>query len=74
MPSQLVAPLAIEIATNLHINLDTFSHGLVLAEQFQNVDIMSNMQNGWTDFLHTGKAGALAIGVVMGYMIRGITS
>jgi len=34
---------------------------------------MANVQNGWTDFLKTGKAGALAIGLVLGYMIRGIT-
>jgi hypothetical protein len=66
--------MPIDLVVNLHFNLDTFSHGLVLAEQFQNVDIMSNMQTGWTDFLHSGKAGALAIGVVMGYMVRGITS
>ena len=37
------------------------------------IDLMANVQNGWTDFLKTGKAGALAIGLVMGYMIRGIT-
>ena len=49
------------------------THGLVLAQQFQNVDIMSNIQNGWSDFLQTGKAGALAVGLVMGYTIRGIT-
>lgn len=46
--------------------------GLVLA-QFQNVDILSNIQTGWNDFLQTGKAGALTAGLVMGYMIRGIT-
>jgi hypothetical protein len=46
--------------------------GLVIA-QFQSTDILGNMQNGWTDFLQTGKAGALTVGLVMGYMIRGIT-
>ncbi|PSB57359.1 hypothetical protein C7B77_08590 [Chamaesiphon polymorphus CCALA 037] len=66
MPSDLVA--------NLHCNLDTFSHGLILAQQFQNVDLMTNVQTSWTEFLHSGKAGVLAIGVVTGYMIRGITS
>lgn len=66
--------MPIDFVANLHFNLDTFNHGLVLAEQFQNVDLMSNMQAGWDDFLKTGKAGALAIGVVMGYMVRGITS
>lgn len=46
--------------------------GLIIA-QFQNVDILVNIQNGWNDFLQTGKAGALTVGLVMGYMIRGIT-
>jgi hypothetical protein len=57
-----------------NIDLHMFSHGLVIAEQFQNVDILGNIQNGWKDFLSTGKAGTLAIGLVIGYMLRGITS
>jgi hypothetical protein len=53
--------------------IDVVTHGLVLAQQFQSTDILGNIQAGWTDFLQTGKAGTLAIGLVMGYMIRGIT-
>lgn len=71
---QLVAPMAIEFGTNLAHNLDLFSHGLVIADQFQNVDILGNIQGGWNDFLHTGKAGAMAVGLVLGYMVRGVTS
>ena len=59
----------IEIGTNLDIT----THGLVLAQQFQNVDILGNMQAGWTDFLQSGKAGTFAIGLVLGYVVRGIT-
>lgn len=70
---QLVSPLLMEIGTNLHVTFDLATHGLVLAQQFENVDILGNLQNGWTDFLQTGKAGTLAIGLVMGYMVRGIT-
>jgi hypothetical protein len=69
-----ILAMPIDSIANLHFNLDTFSHGLILAQQFQNVDLMSNVQTGWTDFLQSGKAGVLAIGVVAGYMIRGITS
>jgi hypothetical protein len=61
------------ISTNLQVQFDLTSHGLVLAQQFQNVDLMGNMQTGWTDFLQSGKAGVLAIGLVIGYMVRGIT-
>jgi hypothetical protein len=66
---QLTASVLMEIGSNFQIQ----THGLVLAQQFQNVDILGNIQNGWTDFLQTGKAGTLAIGLVMGYMIRGVT-
>ncbi len=66
-------PSVTVIGTDLALHFDVTTHGLVLAQQMQNVDLMANIQNGWTDFLQTGKAGALAVGLVMGYMIRGIT-
>ena len=66
---ELLTPAMIEIGTNLDIT----THGLVLAQQFQNVDILGNMQAGWTDFLQSGKAGTFAIGLVLGYVVRGIT-
>ena len=53
--------------------LDLTTHGLVLAQQFQNVDILGNMQTGWADFLQSGKAGTFTIGLVLGYVVRGIT-
>jgi hypothetical protein len=70
---QLVTPVMAEIGTNLQIQLDITNHGLVLAEQFQNVDILGNIQSGWTDFLQTGKATTFVVGLVLGYMVRGIT-
>jgi len=72
-PMQLVSPLLIEISTYFPIQFAPVTQGLVLAQQFQNTDILGNIQSGWTDFLQTGKAGTLAIGLVLGYMIRGIT-
>jgi hypothetical protein len=65
--------MSIAIGNDLTLNSHVVTHGLVIAQQFQNVDLMANLQNGWMDFLKTGKAGALAIGLVLGYMIRGIT-
>ncbi len=72
-PIQLVSPLLVEISTYFHVQLEPITQGLVLAQQSQNTDILGNIQSGWTDFLQTGKAGTLAIGLVIGYMIRGIT-
>jgi hypothetical protein len=65
---ELLTPAMIEIGTNLDIT----THGLFLA-QFQNVDILGNIQAGWTDFLQSGKAGTFTIGLVLGYVVRGIT-
>ena len=72
-PIQLVPSIMMEIGTSLSGQIEITTSGLVLAEQFQNVDIMGNIQTGWTDFLQTGKAATFAIGLVMGYTIRGIT-
>jgi hypothetical protein len=69
----LAKPIGTIIATDLAVKFDLATQGLFLAQQFQSVDLMANLQNGWTDFLQTGKAGALAVGLVMGYTIRGIT-
>jgi hypothetical protein len=60
-------------ATDLAVKFDMTTQGLFLAQQFQNTDLMANLQNGWADFLQTGKAGALAVGLVIGYTVRGIT-
>lgn len=72
-PMQSVSPVLMEINTYFHVQFAPVTQGLVLAQQFQNTDILGNIQSGWTDFLQTGKAGTLAIGLVLGYMIRGIT-
>jgi hypothetical protein len=69
----LAKPIGTIIATDLALKFDLATQGLFLAQQFQSVDLMANLQNGWADFLQTGKAGALAVGLVMGYTIRGIT-
>ena len=71
---QLVSSNIADISSNLHSQFELTTHGLVLAQQFQNTDLMANVQIAWNDFLHTGKAGVLAIGLVLGYTIRGITS
>jgi hypothetical protein len=49
------------------------AHGLILAQQFGNIDLVANLQAAWMDFLQTGKAGALTVGLVFGYMVRGMT-
>jgi hypothetical protein len=70
---QLLPNLPWELGQNVELNSTLSTQGLVIMAEIPNVDILSNMQTGWTDFIQSGKAGASAIGLVMGYMIRGIT-
>jgi hypothetical protein len=70
---QLFPALPLELVHNVELNSTLSTHGLVIMAEIPNVDILSNMQTGWTDFLQSGKAGASVIGLVAGYMIRGIT-
>jgi hypothetical protein len=70
---QLFPALPLELGRNIELNSTLSTHGLVIMAEIPNVDILSNMQTGWTDFLQSGKAGASVVGLVTGYMIRGIT-
>ena len=70
---QLLPALILELGHNVELNSTLSTHGLVIMAEIPNVDILSNMQTGWNDFLQSGKAGVAVVGLVMGYMIRGIT-
>jgi hypothetical protein len=70
---QLLPNLPWELGQNVELNSTLSTQGLVLMAEIPNVDILSNMQTGWTDFIQSGRAGASVIGLVAGYMIRGIT-
>jgi hypothetical protein len=70
---QLLPNLPWELGQNVELNSTLSTHGFVIMAEIPNVDILSNMQTGWTDFIQSGKAGASVIGLVVGYMIRGIT-
>ncbi|MDB9392380.1 MAG: hypothetical protein EWV85_15310 [Microcystis aeruginosa Ma_QC_C_20070703_M131] len=40
----------------------------------QDVDIIGNVQKAFSNFVKTGQAWALVIGLIVGYMFRGFTS
>ncbi|MFM2379631.1 MAG: hypothetical protein ACK552_12795 [Microcystis sp.] len=40
----------------------------------QDVDIIGNVQKAFSNFVKTGQAWALLIGLIVGYMFRGFTS
>jgi hypothetical protein len=69
----LVSSSSSFLSDGLNWQQNLLDRGILFAYVFENVDIMGNIQTTWNDFLHTGKAGAMAVGLVMGYVIRGIT-
>ncbi|BAZ45317.1 hypothetical protein NIES4102_23380 [Chondrocystis sp. NIES-4102] len=45
----------------------------LLAQQFEDPDILGQMQAAWQNFIVTGQVWALLIGVFFGYMFKGFT-
>jgi hypothetical protein len=46
---------------------------LQVAPEYLQTDILANIQQAFENFLKSGQAGAATIGLVVGYVIRGIT-
>ncbi|MHC5727309.1 MAG: hypothetical protein ACYTXY_24880 [Nostoc sp.] len=45
-----------------------------LAQTITDPDLMGQIQKAWSHFIQTGQVWALLIGLVIGYMIRNLTS
>ena len=50
------------------------SNWTVLAQTANDTDILVNIQKAFDNFIKSGQVWALGIGLVMGYLIRGITA
>ena len=48
------------------------TQAMVLAQYDQ--DILGDMANAWNTFIDSGQVWALMIGLVIGYLVRGITA
>lgn len=46
----------------------------VLAQTFDDVDIIADMEEAWYNFVETGQCWALLIGVFVGYGFKGMTN
>ncbi|MDF5711507.1 MAG: hypothetical protein PUP90_28485 [Nostoc sp. S4] len=47
---------------------------MALAPTITDPDLMGQMQKSWNHFIQTGQVWALLIGLVIGYIIRNLTS
>ncbi|AFZ58081.1 hypothetical protein H6G54_15845 [Anabaena cylindrica FACHB-243] len=45
-----------------------------LAQQVRDADLMGQVQRNWNHFVQTGQIWALLIGLVIGYMLKSLTS
>jgi len=46
----------------------------VIAQTVNDPDLLGQMQKAWNNFVETGQIWALLIGLVVGYLIRNLTS
>ncbi|WP_392481197.1 hypothetical protein [Nostoc sp. C110] len=46
----------------------------LLAQTITDPDLMGQVEKSWRHFIQTGQVWALLIGLVIGYMIRNLTS
>jgi hypothetical protein len=65
----------IDIFHHLSVSIDfsPLTNVLMTISQ-QDVDIIGNVQKFFSNFVKTGQAWALLIGLIIGYMFRGFTS
>lgn len=54
-------------------NPDLYSIVMQVDPKYLQTDILANIQNAFQNFLNSGQAGAMTIGLVVGYVVRGIT-
>jgi len=47
---------------------------LVLAQSVEDPEVLTRIQSAWNNFISTGQVWALLIGLIIGYLFRGITS
>ena len=55
-------------------NSDLFQFATILAQTFNNIDIMKDVEEAWYNFVETGQCWALLIGVMVGYGFKGMTN
>ncbi|MDJ0676680.1 MAG: hypothetical protein QNJ36_15090 [Calothrix sp. MO_167.B42] len=69
----------------MHLYQDSVSHhfvgytstpirGTIIAQTVRDADVMGQMQKSFNNFVQSGQIWALLIGLVIGYMVRSLTS
>ena len=61
----------IQIAVDIHHHLLPVSS--LLAQQFEDPDVLGQMEDAWYNFIDSGQVWALLVGVFFGYTFKGFT-
>ena len=58
------------------VNWSDFSHQslTILAQTFDDIDIVADMEEAWKNFVETGQCWAVLIGVFVGYGFKSLTN
>ena len=57
-----------QMAWNLPVDLT------LIAQIIQDSDLLGNVQKSFSNFIESGQVWALLIGLIIGYMVRGLTT
>ncbi|WP_017316644.1 hypothetical protein [Mastigocladopsis repens] len=70
----VLAAFTLSFLLAIFVSLDYAVNAEVVAQNISDPDILGQIQKAFTHFVQTGQAWALLIGLVLGYMIRNLTS
>jgi hypothetical protein len=64
---------ALNLDLSLDLSNDAASSGFFIAQVYKD-NLFSNVGSAWDHFIRSGQVWALAIGFVIGYLFRSLTS
>lgn len=70
----VLAAFTLSFLLTIFVSLDYVVNAEVVAQNISDPNILGQIQKAFTHFVQTGQAWALLIGLVLGYMIRNLTS
>lgn len=72
--AQTLTSVAHTIHPLMDLTRSWLTDGLVLAQQIKDPDVLGQMQQAFKNFIDSGQVWALLIGIVIGYIFRGMSS
>ncbi|MEQ9369035.1 MAG: hypothetical protein RIG63_08380 [Coleofasciculus chthonoplastes F3-SA18-01] len=74
MEVQVVTSVVHSLSPLIDLVSPWLTDGLVLAQQVEDPDVLGQMQQAFNNFIESGQVWAFLIGLVIGYIFRGMSS